>query len=254
MMRAILAVSVLSFTECAAFGQSTAPAFDVASIKASQIGKAGGEGSRRESVNSSPGSLTMRNVSLSSCIRWAYNVKPFQVSGPTWLESERYDVLAKAADPASTDQLRLRLQALLADRFRLTLHREEKIMPTYALVVAKNGPKFHQSDGEGKSTINGSKGGVVTVEKTSMTQLADLLSQPLRCPITDMTGLKGVYDFTVDLTSYIPAEFKPGDPPPDIVGIAMSALQDQLGLKLEAKKGPVEILIIDHAEKVPTEN
>src|SRR6266853_36572 len=75
----------------------------------SQIGKAGGEGSRRENVNSSPGSLTMRNVSLSSCIRWAYNVKQFQVSGPAWLESERYDVLAKAADPAPTDQLRLML-------------------------------------------------------------------------------------------------------------------------------------------------
>jgi uncharacterized protein (TIGR03435 family) len=66
--------------------------------------------------------------------------------------------------------------------------------------------------------------------------------------------LKGLYDFTVDLTSYIPTEFKPGDPPPDIVGIAMSVLQDQLGLKLEAKKAPVQILIIDHADKVPSEN
>ncbi len=253
MMRVILAAGLLSFTACGAFGQSATPTFDVASIKPSQIGKAGGEGSRRENVNSSPGSLTMRNVSLSSCIRWAYNVKQFQVSGPAWLESERYDVLAKASDPAATDQLRLMLRTLLADRFKLTLHREEKIMPTYALVVAKNGPKFHQSEGEGKSSLKGSKA-VVTAEKTSMAQLADLLAQPLRCPITDMTGLEGLYDFSVDLTSYIPAEFKSGDPPPDIIGIAMSALQDQLGLKLEAKKAPVEFLIIDHAEKVPTEN
>jgi uncharacterized protein (TIGR03435 family) len=257
MMRVVLAASLAGFTACPIIGQSTAtpaPAFDVASIKVSQIGKAGGEGSRRENVNSSPGSLTMRNVSLSSCIRWAYNVKQFQVSGPAWLESERYDVLAKAGDPASTDQLRLMLQALLANRFKLTLHREEKVMPTYVLVVAKNGPKFHQSEGEGKSSLKGSKAGVVNAEKTSMTQLADILAQPLRCPITDMTGLKGLYDFTVDLTSYIPTEFKPGDPPPDIVGIAMSVLQDQLGLKLEAKKVPVEILIVDHADKVPSEN
>src|SRR5260370_32828399 len=125
-MRAILVASLLMvISSCAAFGQSTQPAFEVASVKPSLIGRAGGEGSRREKVDHTPGSITMRNASMKSCIQWAYDVKSFQVTGPGWLETERYDVAAKAADPAPEAQLRLMLQTLLADRFKVTLHREE---------------------------------------------------------------------------------------------------------------------------------
>src|ERR1700732_2290797 len=102
-MRATLRVSsaaagLLVIWSCAGFSQPAPPAFEVASVKPSLTGRAGGEGSRRERVDHTPGSLTMRNVSMKSCIQWAYDVKSFQVSGPGWLETERYDVVGKAAD------------------------------------------------------------------------------------------------------------------------------------------------------------
>src|SRR5580693_5387390 len=103
--------------------------FEVASIKPSQAANMDREGNRREDVDTAPGRLTMRNVSLSSCIRWAYGVHWSQVSGPDWLGTERFDIAAKAAGPASEDQLKVMLQTLLGDRFKLTLHRDSKVVP-----------------------------------------------------------------------------------------------------------------------------
>src|SRR5579863_7366822 len=104
------------------------PAFDVASIRPNQMSKIGGEGSRREHVNAMPGSLNMRNVSLSTCIQWAYNVQEPMVTGPGWMANDRYDVVAKAGGAVKEDQLRPMLQTLLAERFKLAVHREEKVM------------------------------------------------------------------------------------------------------------------------------
>ena len=100
------------------------PAFDVASVRASKSG--GGEGGWRDDIQTSPDSLIMRNVSLKSAIRWAYHVMDYQVTGPQWIGSDRFDISAKAMGPTSEDQLRLMLQALLAERFKLTLHRDTK--------------------------------------------------------------------------------------------------------------------------------
>jgi uncharacterized protein (TIGR03435 family) len=143
----------------------------------------------------------------------------------------------------------------LAERFQLTLHRQTKELQSYALVVSKNGPKLKESTSEGATNIQRSRQGLgVTVERATIAQLAEALSQVLRVPVFDMTGLTGRYDATLDVMAYIPLDIKPGDPPPDLIGIAITALQDLLGLKLEARKGPVEILAIDHAERAPTEN
>src|SRR4029077_3672305 len=109
MRRIALGVSVTILTAWRAFGQP-APAFYVASVRVSQIGKAGGEGSRRESIQFSPDSVTMRNVSFRSAVRWAYHVMDYQVTGPDWMGSERYDIAAKAAAPVREDQLRSMLQ------------------------------------------------------------------------------------------------------------------------------------------------
>jgi uncharacterized protein (TIGR03435 family) len=114
--------------------------FDVASIKPGALASAGGEGSRRENISSSPDTLTMANVSLASAIKWAYSLHDYQVAGPAWLNDERYDIRAKASGPTPDDQLRLMLRTLLADRFKLTSHRQTKDLPVYALLVAKNGP------------------------------------------------------------------------------------------------------------------
>jgi uncharacterized protein (TIGR03435 family) len=215
----------------------------------------GGGGGRGGNILTSQDGVTMRNVTLSACIQWAYSVRDYQVSGPGWLTEDRYDITAKAVGAVPDDQLRLMLQALLAERFQLTLHRQTKELQSYALVVGKNGPKLKESTSEGATNIQRSRQGLgVTVERATMAQLAEALSQVLRVPVFDNTGLTGRYDATLDVMAYIPLDVKPGDPPPDLISIAITALQDLLGLKLEARKTPVEILTIDHAERAPTEN
>src|SRR5579864_5159273 len=121
----------------AALGQ--APSFDVASIHST---KGVGEGRRREKIDINPGTVTMTNVSLKSAIRWAYHVMDYQVSGPDWLGSERFDIAAKAADQASEEQLRAMLATLLTDRFKLSYHRQTKELPAFVLLVARGESSF----------------------------------------------------------------------------------------------------------------
>src|SRR5581483_10438235 len=118
-------------------GQSKS-AFEVASVRPSPVANSGGEGARRESIQADPGALSMRNVSLSSSIQWAYDVRPYQISGPDWLRDQRYDIAAKADHPVKTEQLRLMLQTLLADRFQLALHHHTRDLPAFVLLVGKN--------------------------------------------------------------------------------------------------------------------
>jgi uncharacterized protein (TIGR03435 family) len=223
--------------------------FEVASIKQIQAGAVDREGNRREQVNTSANGLTMRNVSLKSCVRWAYGVQASQVIGPVWLDTERFDIVARAAEQASEDQLRLMLQALLGDRFKLALHRESKAMNSYELTVAKNGPKLRKSDGEGKSSHSGN-GLRATFEKTSMQELAEELAVIVRAPVTDRTGLSERFEFAMDFSGF----FVPGATLDDLPAFINTAIQAQLGLKLESRKAAIEILVIDHAERVPSEN
>jgi uncharacterized protein (TIGR03435 family) len=235
---------------------AAAPAFEVASVKPDSRAKGGGEGSRRETVTPEPGRLTMVNARFTTVIRWAYDVKEYQLKAPAWMDEERYDITAKAADAVPEKDLRLMLQRLLAERFKLEFHRETKDLPVYALVIAKGGPKFHESRSEGEFSVKPVGRTVASVERASVSQLVELLTQVLRMPILDETGLTGKYDITVDMTSYLPDNFEHGSggPPPDIGGIVMAAVQEQLGLKLESRKAPLDLLVIEHAEKVPTEN
>lgn len=234
-----------------AFGQ----AFEVASVKASQTGKGGGEGSRREGVEVSPGSLIMRNVRFTTAIKWAYSVQEYQISGPGWMSDERYDIVAKAGTPAPENQLRTMLQALLKERLKLDLHRITKEMQAYVVTVGKNGHKLHESKTEGPPSLkpNGKMG--VLAERADLDDLGRQLSEPLRAPVINMTGLTGRFDFTMDIAPYITEEvMKQPNSVPDIIAIAIVAIQEQLGLKLESRKVAVEILVIDRAEKTPTEN
>jgi len=262
MQRFALGVSLVVFA-CQSFGQSApaAPAFDVASVRVSQLGKAGGEGSRRQSIQFSPDSVTMRNASFRSCIQWAYHVMDYQITGPDWLATERYDIAAKSASAVPEDQLRQMLQTLLAERFKLTLHRQTKELPAYVLMVAKGGPKFKESATDGEPSIDPQLNRMaVVIQRTPVSQLVEGLSNILRAPILDETGLKGKYDVTIDVAKYLPDIQARGDgggrggPPVDPIPIIMTGLQEELGLKLESRKMPLDLLIIDHAEKVPTEN
>jgi uncharacterized protein (TIGR03435 family) len=229
-------------------------AFEVTSVKPNKSGN----GSSR--FNFRHGRLTATNVSLKSCIYFAYRIKDYQISGPDWLNSERYDIAAKAASGVPDEQLMPMLQTLLRDRFKLRLHRQTKERPVYALVVGKGGSKLHEVEaGPGKDNAGR---GHLSAQKISMPRLAEILSRHMDRPVLDMTGVKGVFDLTLD---YTPDDAR-GTPAPRDGGVEaiatdsptgpsiFVALQEQLGLKLEARKGPVEILVIDYAEKVPTEN
>jgi uncharacterized protein (TIGR03435 family) len=252
-MSTVIAVSFLFLAPYAVFGQAAPapPAFDVASVKVSEIGRMGGEGSRRESISTEPGSLTMRNVNMVSAIGWAYGVEQYEVSGPGWMRIERYDIVAKAAAPAPEDQLRLMLQTLLANRFQLALHREEKAMPTYILTVAKGGPKFHESTTEGQPEFQAVPNRMSAVaQRFPVSQLVVMLQRILQAPVVDKTGLKGRYDISVNLAQYVSTPIQRDD----VASVVVGAVQDLLGLKMEEKKAPVDMVIVDHAERVPTEN
>ena len=170
-MRATL-LAVLA--ACPALGQ---PAFDVASIKPGALARAGGEGSLKESIQVSPIGLTMRNVSLITCMQWAYGVKEYQVSGVSWTGSERYDVFAKTGSPVGENQLRLMLRALLADRFRLEFHHDRKETAVYVLLPGKVSPRLKESREDTPNSMNLIRPGLrLAFRHESMSQLADMLS------------------------------------------------------------------------------
>jgi uncharacterized protein (TIGR03435 family) len=248
----LAAILTLSFA-CAGFCQQ--PSFEAASIKPSVPGEKGA------SMHNDPGRIAFSNVSLRNCIVNAYKVRDYQVVGPDWLNSARFDIVATLPSGAPQDQMPLMLQSLLAERFKLSLHRETKELPVYALVVGKNGPKLHETE-SGDSSMR-SSGGHIEAQKSRMPGLAASLSIWAGRPVLDMTGLTGYYDYKLDFSvdpglmqgvfaekaAAIAARAGATDGPS-----IFTAVQEQLGLKLEPRKAPVEILVIDHAEKVPTEN
>jgi uncharacterized protein (TIGR03435 family) len=232
---------------------ATAPAFDVAAVKVNR------SESGHTSAHSGPGGLEMSNVTLRLCITRAYRITDPQVSGPAWIDSDRFDIVAKAPAGAPEEQIPEMLQALLADRFKLVAHRERKELPAFALVVAKNGPKLTRAE------LNGSGGGMSSSEGTAsgqavtMARLAGFLATPrvdLGLPVVDHTGLEGTFSFTLKwtperrLTEKAASKGADADAPPSI----FTALNEQLGLKLEKRKALLEVLIVDKAERVPTEN
>ena len=233
-------------------------AFDVASVKPSALDASKGKFRAEQSIEPEPNALTMRNVSLISCIRWAYDVSDYQVSGPSWMESQRFDIAAKAGAVVPREDLRRMLQALLADRFQLALHREEKALPVYALVLAKGGPKLDASPSAGPPVVKVS-GGSLVFQHAPLAELADRMSvgHPfgLDRPVVDRTGISGTYDFNLKLSDSIEdlkRSLKKTREEPD-PAVYVNALAP-LGLKLEQRKDNVQVLVIDHAEKVPTGN
>jgi uncharacterized protein (TIGR03435 family) len=275
MMRAIHGTCLILLALCAAYAQTGdgSPTFDSASIKASpprapgrasMMRLAGGPGTQ------TPGRVNWENISLTNLILLAYEVKAYQVSSPEWMNGTSFDLLATVAKDATKEQFHLMLQSLLAERFKLKLHHERKESDVYSLVVGKNGPKMKESpeeppppgkmqkDEDGFSVFPGMRG-IYTASiagrermrasQENMAQFVMTLSGQLGRPVTDATGLKGKYDFIVTYAPAGAAATPEADADPDIIG----AMQ-QIGLKLERKKGMIDTLVIDHLEKIPTEN
>jgi uncharacterized protein (TIGR03435 family) len=251
----------LTAAAAAAFAQAP-PAFDVASIRVTAPGNREGGGMKRDMktgalVTISPDSVSIRNSTLRSITCWAYHVFDYQIKGPDWIGGERYDVMAKTAQPVAEEQLRRMMQTLLADRFKMVTHPESKEMQAYLLQIAKGGIKVKEStSGEGDMDVEPNQQKMqVTVRRAGISQLIDVLGNVFRAPIVDQTGLKGKYDATFDMMKYM-AEMRPtdGGAPPDPQAIVIRGLQEELGLKLEPKKMAVDLVVIDKAEKVPAEN
>jgi uncharacterized protein (TIGR03435 family) len=273
------AVASLALSFCVAFGQTaTPPAAPLAEFEAVSI-KPSKSGDRPGGMHASRGGrLNAANVTLGELIRWAYQVRDSQISGaPGWVNSERYDVAAKADGNPRYDALQPELetlfQSVLVDRFKLAFHRETKELPVYSLVVAKNGPKI-QAVEEGDCPevptpenpcrfLRRTNFAQLTAQKAPMAALAIVLATTTNTSVADKTGLKGSFSYKLDWRPYLQAPEPPlgGNQPVPLVafdpasfGPAIStALQEQLGLKLDSSKGPVEILVIDHAER-PSEN
>jgi|SRR5271157_3587671 len=243
-----------------AFGQAGASApgtakplrFEVASIKPSK------PGSRNRTLLTDPnGRFTAETATLRMLVTFAYGVRDFQVTGgPRWIDSDAFDIFAKSETKASRAQLLQMVQSLLADRFGMRLHRETKELPVLALVIGRNGPKLKptNSDEEQTRSMKGLQGGrgELTGLGANMGSLANRLSATMGRVVVDRTGLTGTYDFhlrwTPDDAQPMQAADQPAaesEPGPSII----TALQEQLGLKLEAQKGPVDIVVIDSVER-----
>ncbi|HEY4089770.1 MAG TPA: TIGR03435 family protein [Bryobacteraceae bacterium] len=239
---------------------SPSPKFEAVAIKPSapsadgriMVGIQGGPGTRN------PGQMNFWNISLADLIQNAWDVKKFQVSAPDWLSSERFDIQAKIPSGATKDEGRLMIQNMLADRFKLALHRTTKESSIYALTIAKGGPKLKEAEtGPGaqpKRMMTMNEGGRMKMDLkgATMSAIVDMLGLQLDRPVIDMTGLTGSYDVLMEFAP-LPSPAATA-PDPNSAPTIFSALTEQLGLKLEARKGPVETVVVDSMEKTPTEN
>lgn len=226
------------------------PAFEVASVKPAAPGESG-PGDIPRNMDNSPGHFIMRNVPLRYCLEWAYDLKDYEISGPEWIKAEnRFDIEATAPG-ASENDMRLMLQTLLLDRFQMKVHRETKNLDVYALLPGKGPLKVKEATADEQTALGSGEGGGAKFTKQPISRFTFLLSRRMDKPAIDMTGLKGLYDFTIDLSGL---GFN-GNPPTDTSAPSIfTTVQENLGLRLEAQKAPIQILVVDHAEKTPTAN
>lgn len=255
MLRATCLNVGLALLSCNGLTAQEAPAFEVASIKPSQTPPAQNQGrglaALREDINTDPARLTMTNVTLGTATRWAYKLGVYEISGPEWISTARFDIVAKPASPVPEEQLRVMLQGLLKERFKIEAHRESRQLSGYALVVGKNGTKLKPVEGGGEGSMTGAAL-MFEGHKMPLSRLADIIASALKTPVRDMTKLEGFYDFKVDLRPYLTG-LQPGESL-DLVSVATSALEAELGLRLESRKFPTEVLVVDRAAQTPTEN
>jgi len=233
--------------------QTSAPAFEVASVKHSSGG--GPPGDIPRNMDDSPGHFAMHNVGLRFALQWAYDLKDYEIVVQDWMVSdERYDIDARAAGPATNDQMRPMLQTLLKERLQMKLHTEKKEMQVYLLTRGSGTPKVKEASADEKSALTGGPDGT-TFHKFPISRLTFLLTRRMDHPVLDRTGLTGIYDYTIDLSGLGFANARGADVPsaPDGPSI-FTTVQRDLGLKLEPKKEIIDILVIDHAEKVPIAN
>ena len=241
----------MPFSAGLAGGQSpdggAAPRFDAASVKA--VPYPAGE-FRAVLGTALHGEVTLTDATMIECLRFAFGINNnFQFAGPDWIQSReyRFNIAAKAPADTSGAQLRLMLQNLLAERFRMALHHEQRDLSFLALVVAKEGLKMQAAKDGSDASGNAQIMGKIFSNSMSMTQLTGLLSWFLGQSVLDMTGLQGWFDVKLEW----PVEDAQAPVVPLAAPPIFTALREQLGLALEPRQGPLEVIVIDHAEKTP---
>ncbi len=256
----------LVLASAVAWGQPTAPlAFEVASVKPSSTRPAQFRPAR-------PGAdrIEWQYVTLWYCISYAYDVHSYQMSGPDWLKSAHYDISAKGPAGTTREQLREMMRTLLAERFKLQVHREKRDIQALALVIGKDGIKLHPSAPEvNDANVNMSasqEGGErMEIKSGTMTTLVNTLTGLLGRPVVDQTALNGRFDFAFEFSRDQTAggaqgggyNEPPALPPPAPgaePGLSIYTSIQRLGLRLDGHKLPLDVVVIDGAEKSPTEN
>ncbi len=225
--------------------QGQTPEFDVASVKASH------SDSEKGSIQMAKGSLAIANAPLRKIVGVAFGIgedrDAYLLAGPGWMVEQRYDVAATFPPATSAGEVRLMLQALLKERFAMKFHRETRDVPAYVLVVSKSGLKARPA-AEGSAGGFNRRSGHLETRSATMAGMADKLSQQSDRPVVDKTAVQGAYEFTLDWT---PDELQSdGQAGPSL----FTAIEEQLGLKLEARKEPMQVVVVDYVEKIPGGN
>jgi uncharacterized protein (TIGR03435 family) len=230
-------------------------AFEVASLKLSTGSHMGW------STGGGPGQRTLKDVPLKECIKMAFDVRDDSLDGPPWLDSIRLDIVAKPPAGTPPSFFPRMLQTLLVERFRMTFHRETRIMNAYALIPAKSGINIRKVEnpeaGRSRGAF-GSSDGLLWGTASTMARLADALAREVNSPVQDFTGYTQLFDFRLQwvaeqappVTAADAQIGKVSDPGPSL----LSALEEQLGLKLDKRKLPADVLVMDHVEREPIEN
>jgi uncharacterized protein (TIGR03435 family) len=238
---------LLALTLCsAALAQK---AFDVASFKPVQLSATADYNSER--IVAHPGTLSMSNIRVRTCIQWAYGLRAYQLTGPAWLgeandyhSAPRFEILAKATPETSAADLRLMLRTLLAERLKLVVHRETRELASWVLTVPDGHKLKPPTDPDGGIHLNPSPTGLV-VENATVEEFADVISGPLHFPVVDRTGLTGRFNFSLDISRYPVGN--------ENEYYFSRAIREQLGIRLERQKVSLEMLVVDSGQKSPVE-
>jgi uncharacterized protein (TIGR03435 family) len=243
-----IAATLIALAACAIPAQTLR--FDVASVK--KLDTSGPPGDIPRNADPAPGHFLMRNVPMRMLLEWAYDLKDYEITGPEWIKiDERYEVIAKAAGPAPESQVRQMLQTLLLERFQMKVHRETKELPVYVLLPGKGEAKVKEVAADAQPSFGSGGAPAATFLAQPISRFTFMLSRRMDRPVLDKTGLKGRYDFTIDLSGL---GFNGREPEVPGGPSIFTTVQRDLNLRLEARKEPIEILVIDSVNKIPTEN
>lgn len=226
------------------------PHFDVASVRQNK-----GDGQNVTEIYHDSDTLKLRYVDtpLIFCLQKAFDVENYQISGPSWIRSTKYDISAAGHfDPADREAWRMMLRNLLSERFKLVVHQEQKNFKTYELQIAKGGTKIHQTSQAPQGGVSGRSGQLV-FRAVPMSRLAEILSRELGRPVIDQTNLPGTYSFELHYSenrdSGVPgSQNETGSTNLNSAPSLITALKEQLGLEIRAHKAPITVFVIDRIE------